>query len=142
MNILSPSLALFLTLQVSPLHASSSFPTAEKIMDSLFEPVFLTAPAGSTNALYILEKAGRIMVYDRESKKLLAKPFLDIRKQINIKMNEQGLLGMAFSPDYNKDKRFYLYYTDSKGDTQVSRFTVAENSTITEEKLLKDWIRP
>lgn len=110
---------------------------AVKIIDSLYEPVFLTAPVDSTDALYILEKAGRIMIYDRGHKKLTSKPFLDIRSQINIKMNEQGLLGMAFSPDYKNDRRFYLYYTNTLGDTQVSRFSVDENDQeITEEKLL------
>jgi len=138
MNILKPTLSVFLALQVSPItSAEVSFPSAEKIIDSLHEPVFLTAPAKSTDALYILEKAGRIMKYDRVGKKLITKPFLDIRKQINIRMNEQGLLGMAFSPNYHEDQRFYLYYTDTEGDTQISRFTVSENTTITEEKLLK-----
>jgi glucose/arabinose dehydrogenase len=112
-------------------------PRAEKIIDSLNNPLFLTAPAGSTDALYILEKPGRVMIYDRASKKINPEPFLDIRDQIDIKMNEQGLLGMAFSPDYKIDRRFYLYYTDLKGDTQVSRFTVKANGKdIDEEKLL------
>ena len=110
---------------------------AVKIIDGLDSPVFLTAPNESTDALYILEKPGRIMVYDRKTKKILPTPFLDIRKQIKIKMNEQGLLGMAFSPNYQTDRRFYLYYTNTKGDTQVSRFThQTNNEDITEEKLL------
>ncbi|MGJ8657580.1 MAG: PQQ-dependent sugar dehydrogenase [Akkermansiaceae bacterium] len=116
---------------------ADSLPRAVKIIDNLAEPVFLTAPKATTDALYILEKAGRVMVYDRKTKKLLPKPFLDIRSQIDIKMNEQGLLGMAFSPTYKKDRRFYLYYTDTEGDTQVSRFTVAQDEAeITEEKLI------
>ena len=139
MNILKFSLSILTALQLSSqIQANPSPPTAEKIVDSLYEPVFLTAPANSTDALYILEKAGRIMIYDRENQKLITKPFLDIRNQINIKMNEQGLLGMAFSPNYAQDKRFYLYYTDTDGDTQISRFSLTDNAKkITEEKLLK-----
>lgn len=137
MKKLTSTLFFVCALQMTQLASANDIPRAEKIIDSLLEPVYLTAPAGSTDALYILEKAGRIMVYDRESKKLRAKPFLDIRSQIKIRMNEQGLLGMAFSPDYKNDKRFYLYYTNTEGDTQISRFTVSENSTdIAEEKIL------
>ncbi len=116
---------------------AETLPRAEKIIDSVKEPVFLTAPECSTDKLYILEKAGRVMTYDRVNKKLNPEPFLDIRCQIEIKMNEQGLLGMAFSPHYEKDRRFYLYYTDKKGDTQVSRFTVQpDGKKISEENIL------
>lgn len=116
---------------------AAEFPTAVKIIDGLDKPVFLTAPNDTTDALYILEKPGRVMIYDRLSKKILKDPLVDIRKQINIKMNEQGLLGMAFSPSYQNDRKFYLYYTDSEGNTQVSRFTQdSKGSQISEEKLL------
>lgn len=136
MNKISSILTLIAITQLTTLtHAA---PRAEKIIDSLNMPVYLTAPSGSTDKLYILEKAGRVMTYDRVKKKLNPDPFLDIRDSIKIKMNEQGLLGMAFSPDYKKDRRFYLYYTDTNGDTQVSRFTVKANGKdIDEEKLLK-----
>ena len=135
MKTLSTILTFLLIGQLAAV--AETLPRAEKIIGSLDMPVFLTAPKGSTDALYILEKAGRVMVYDRKTKKMNAKPFLDIRDQIDIKMNEQGLLGMAFSPDYDTDRRFYLYYTDTKGDTQVSRFTVSVNGKeISEEKLL------
>ncbi len=128
-------LIIFTLLQLTV--TAQALPRAEKIIDCLNNPVFLTAPAGSTDALYILEKAGRIMIYDRKTKKVLPRPFLDIRNQIHIKMNEQGLLGMAFSPNYKADRRFYLYYTDTVGDTQVSRFTLPINGNgATEEKLL------
>ena len=135
MNKISSILTLIAITQLTTItHAA---PRAEKIIDSLNNPLFLTAPAGSTDALYILEKPGRVMIYDRASKKVNPEPFLDIRDQIDIKMNEQGLLGMAFSPNYKSDRRFYLYYTDLKGDTQVSRFTVQANGKdISEEKLL------
>ena len=85
MNKLTSSLAILFTSQMTPIAVSAeTFPRAEKIIDSLAEPVFLTAPVNSTNALFILEKAGRIMIYDRNAKKLVSEPFLDIRDQILI----------------------------------------------------------
>jgi glucose/arabinose dehydrogenase len=108
-------------------------------MDSLNKPTFLTAPVNSTDYLYILEKEGRILAYDRKKKTVLTEPVLDISDNIKIKMNEQGLLGLAFSPNYQKDKRFYLYYTNQNGDTQVSRFTMKSptEANSNEEVLLK-----
>lgn len=114
-------------------------PSATLVINHLDKPVYLTAPKGSNDYLYILEKEGVIRIYDRVEKKTLKVPFLDITKKIKIKMNEQGLLGMAFSPDFDSDKRFYLYYTDTDGDTQVSRFTatsLTEANKSSEEVLL------
>lgn len=128
-------LPITLTLALSTLSLKAD-PQIKRITSGLDRPVFLTAPDGSTDYLYILEKPGKIKLYDRKKRTLIDKPFLDITSQIKIKMNEQGLLGMAFSPNYKKDKRFYLYYTDVNGDTKVSRFTVKSKSNIEEENLL------
>ena len=129
----------FFTITLALIASSFSLhaePQVQRIATGLDKPVWLTAPEKSSDYLYILEKPGRIKLYDRRKKQIVEKPFLDITDQIKIKMNEQGLLGMAFSPNYAKDKRFYLYYTDLKGDTRVSRFTVKSPSNIVEENLL------
>lgn len=116
-------------------------PSAELIASGLHRPTFLTAPSGSDTFLFILEKNGKVRLFDRKSGKVLPHPLLDITASVNAHANERGLLGMAFSPDFKTDKRFYLYYTDVKGDTQVSRFTMPDTSAVsispkTEEKLL------
>lgn len=130
------SAALALTIS----YAAAS-PATEVLVSDLKRPTYMTAPAGSSNFLYILEKEGRIQLFDRDSKKLRGKSFLDITDRVNAKANERGLLGMAFSPNFTNDRRFYLYYTDKDGHTQVSRFTVASPNSITcdpatEEKLI------
>lgn len=126
------------TLCASLFSVSSAKPRADLVIDGLSKPVFLTAPTNTKDYLYVLEKDGRIRLYNRETKKLEEKPFLDITDRIKITMNEQGLLGMAFSPDFKKDRRYYLYYTDRNGDTCVSRFTAksATESNRDEEILL------
>ena len=128
------SIALLATLAFSP--SLTAAPHTEKIISGLDMPVFMTSPKGQDRFFYILEKKGKIRLFDRKAGKLVDKPFLDITDQIKIKMNEQGLLGMAFSPNYSKDKQFYLYYTDNDGDTQISRFKVEGDNKITEEKLI------
>ncbi|SHJ31501.1 Glucose/arabinose dehydrogenase, beta-propeller fold [Rubritalea squalenifaciens DSM 18772] len=116
-------------------------PSLDLFVDDLKRPTYMTAPSGSSDYLYILEKEGYIRVFDRKSGKLLDTPLLDIKDRVRSKSNEQGLLGMAFSPTFSKDRRFYLYYTDSKGHTQVSRFSYPDNGKLevdpaSEEKLV------
>ena len=119
---MKPSL-LVLTFSAIATSLALAAPSATLVVEHLKNPVYLTAPKNSTDYLYILEKEGVITIYDRKRKELLKTPFLDIKNKIRIKMNEQGLLGMAFSPRFSSDKRFYLYYTDNNGDTVVARYT-------------------
>lgn len=111
-------------------------PKVEKLTDSLKRPTDMAAPKGSKDYLYILEQPGRVRLFDRNKAKLLKKPLLDLTKQVKSKSNEQGLLGIAFSPNFHNDHRFYLNYTDTNGDTVISRFTMKSHDDIKEEKLL------
>ena len=81
-------------------------------------PTFVTAAPGEPGRLYVVEQAGRIRyVVDRR----IAGTFLDIRDRVRSG-GEQGLLSVAFSPDYARDHRFYVDYTDRTGDTRVAEF--------------------
>ncbi len=71
--------------------------------------------------MFIVEKAGRIRVY--KDGMLLAPPFLDISGQV-AGDTEQGLLGLAFSPSYQANGQFYIYFTDTAGDINIRRYTV------------------
>lgn len=85
-------------------------------------PVFVTAPPADRGRQFVVEQAGRIRVI-RNGKKL-SKPFLDIRRLVTSG-GEQGLLSMAFAPDYATSKRFYVYYTDKDADQRVVQYTAA-----------------
>lgn len=76
--------------------------------------------------LFIVQKNGYIRIVDTAGT-VNPKPFLDIHTLVSTG-NEQGLLGLAFSPDYANDKRFYLNYTDLNGDTYISRFLVSSTN--------------
>ncbi|MBT8196693.1 MAG: T9SS type A sorting domain-containing protein [Bacteroidia bacterium] len=54
----------------------------------------------------------------------LATPFIDIDSRVRSVGNEQGLLGLAFHPNYATNGYFYVNYTDNNGDTRISRFSV------------------
>ncbi len=89
---------------------------------SLHAPVYLTAPKGDKRRLYVVEQDGTIRVI--RGGKRLAAPFLDIRLLVTAG-GEQGLLSMAFAPDYAKTKRFYVNYSDKAGDQRVVEYRAA-----------------
>jgi glucose/arabinose dehydrogenase len=82
-------------------------------------PVFVTQPPGDRRRLFVVEQGGRIMV--RRDGRTLAQPFLDIRSRV-LAGGEQGLLSVAFAPDYQRSGRFYVDYTDRDGDTRIVEY--------------------
>jgi glucose/arabinose dehydrogenase len=83
------------------------------------QPVYLTAPRGDTSRLFIVEKTGVIRIVKDGA--LLPTPFLDISSLVS-NGGEQGLLSLAFDPGYATNRRFYVDYTDTAGDTRVVRY--------------------
>jgi glucose/arabinose dehydrogenase len=80
----------------------------EPIADGLTEPVFVTSPPGDRR-LFVVEQLGRIRIV--EDGRLLPEPFLDIGDRLVTIPAEQGLLGLAFHPDWAHNGRFFVYYT-------------------------------
>ncbi|MCA9983404.1 MAG: PQQ-dependent sugar dehydrogenase [Anaerolineales bacterium] len=78
--------------------------------------------------LFVAEKNGRIRVVLADGT-LLTTPFLDLRPQVATNQH-QGLLGLAFDPNYASNGRFYVNYIDLNGDTQISRFIVSANPNV------------
>lgn len=90
----------------------------------LDKPVFVTSAGDGTGRLYIVEKDGRVVTVTNGS--VDATPFLDIASKTS-KGSEQGLLGLAFAPDFANRKRFYVDYTDANGDTIIARYQVGDD---------------
>ncbi|MBA2462937.1 MAG: PQQ-dependent sugar dehydrogenase [Actinobacteria bacterium] len=89
------------------------------VVSGLSEPVFVGALPTEKGRLYVVEQAGRIRVVDRGRTR--AAPFLDIRPLVRSG-GEQGLLGLAFHPQYAKNRRFYVQYTNRSGDTRLAEY--------------------
>jgi glucose/arabinose dehydrogenase len=83
-------------------------------------PVFVGGPRSEPGRLYVVEQAGRIRVL--VNGRLRATPFLDIRSLVGSSGSEQGLLSVAFHPNYARNHRFYVDYTDRNGDTRVVEY--------------------
>jgi hypothetical protein len=88
------------------------------------KPVFVAAPPGDAHRIFVVEKTGRIEIVSDGQR--LATPFLSLAGQVSGD-NEQGLLSMAFAPDYATSGRFYVDYTDTDGNIQVVEYRASAN---------------
>ena len=93
------------------------------------EPVYVTAPPGDTHRLVVVQKDGLIKLIRDDGS---TSTFLDISGEVQDN-GEQGLLSMAFTPDFGTSHKFYVYYTsrscpDAPGcDEHVSEFTASSS---------------
>jgi glucose/arabinose dehydrogenase len=92
----------------------------ETLTGDVRQPTAITTPPGDER-LFIVERFGVILWMDA-NRELQDAPFLDLTDRVLAGGIEQGLLGLAFHPDYANNGRFYVYYTDQGGRRQVSEF--------------------
>jgi glucose/arabinose dehydrogenase len=88
-------------------------------------PVYLANAGDGSGRIFVVEKAGRIKVI--KDGRVSDEPFLDIVRKVGSKESEQGLLSVAFHPRYKENGRFFVNYTDLKGDTVVSEFKASSD---------------
>jgi len=93
----------------------------QSVATGLDSPVFVGNAGDGSGRLFVIEQAGRIRIV--QNGKLASQPFLDIRDRVSDG-GERGLLGLAFHPGYGKsgESRFYVDYTDLKGDTVIAEY--------------------
>lgn len=105
----------------------------EQVASGLDQPVYLTAPAGDPR-LFIVEQPGRIRIVENGT--LLAKPFLNIADKVRSG-GEQGLLSVAFHPEYRTNGFLFVNYTDNNGDTRIERYTVSTDKNVADPRSAK-----
>ena len=90
--------------------------TTTRVMAGLSRPVYITQAPGDDDRFFIVEQhSGQIRIFKKSTGVLNALPFIT---QTGISTgNEQGLLGLAFHPQYLKNGRLFIHYTDIKGGT-------------------------
>jgi len=93
------------------------------VASGLDDPLDLQAPPGDSR-LFVVEQPGRIRIV--RDGNLLPQPFLDLSRSI-LGGFERGLLGLAFHPDYAANGRFFVNYTDGRGDTRIAEFRVSSD---------------
>ncbi|MDX1783720.1 MAG: PQQ-dependent sugar dehydrogenase, partial [Aequorivita vladivostokensis] len=108
-----------------PFFLFSSIFLAQEISIEFFKGNFtqpLSLQHANDDRLFVVEKGGHIKVIQANGT-VNSTSFLDISGMISTN-SERGLLGMAFHPDYSNNGYFYVNYTNTSGNTQISRFSV------------------
>jgi glucose/arabinose dehydrogenase len=78
--------------------------------------------------MFIVQQNGQIKIMNPDGS-ILPTPFLNVSSLITSG-GEQGLLGLAFAPDYETSGRFYVDYTNTSGDTTIARYTVSSDPNV------------
>ncbi len=96
-------------------------------------PVHVAVTPAAPRLLFVVEAAGRIQVM-RDGERL-KKPFLDINKRVlgppdSGAFGEQGLLSLAFAPDYRRSGLFYVVFTNQRGNIEVDEFRRKSGSDV------------
>lgn len=105
--------------------------TLEPLVSGLARPTFVTHAGDGSGRLFVIEKPGLIRII--QDGELLDEPFLDIRNVVEDGGNEQGLLGLAFHPDYESNGRFFVAYT-TEDTNSVAEYRVTFNPNVADPK--------
>ncbi|HCT44315.1 MAG TPA: hypothetical protein DF699_03810, partial [Phycisphaerales bacterium] len=103
--------------------------TTEVFVTGIDRPVYMTHAGDGSGRTFIIEQEGAIRIVDADGN-LLPTPFMDIDGTVqggDSGGNEQGLLGLAFHPDYANNGKFYVNYTGSGGDTRIAEYQVSSS---------------
>lgn len=115
----------------------------EPLVSDLPRVTYVTGAPGD-DLLYVLEAQGRILRVD-PNEGLLDQTFLNIRNKVGSNSIEQGLLGLAFHPNYANNGRVFVYYTTPDDNSRVAEYQASadrSSAVATEEKLIIEFSQP
>jgi len=117
---------LILSITKSSYNIQNAFPNL-----SFQDPVGIHHAGDGSNRLFVVEQEGRIKVFDNNSTISNAQTFLDIRSIVDQDggYTEEGLLGLAFHPNYAENGYFYINYTEHNPRRNViARYSVSNDN--------------
>ena len=100
---------------------SSNAFAVKRIATGFNRPTWVGTAPGDHKALWVLEQPGRVVRLRGDRRETV----IDIQDQVRTS-SEQGLLGIAFSPDFRRDGVVYLHWSNRDGDTRVGEFRDGE----------------
>lgn len=120
---------LFATLTILAAYNSGGAEiTTVKITGGFSDPLFVTSPPGDSARLFVVEQnTAQIKIIENGT--VLPTPFLNINSKAGSG-GEQGLLGLAFHPNYSNNGYFYVNYTNNSGNTVIARYRVSGNPDV------------
>ena len=113
-----------------------------QITSGITNPTDIQNAGDGSGRLFFVQQSGIVRIFRDGA--LLAQPFLDIRSK-SLPGGERGLLGLAFPPGFAQKQRFYVNYTDLKGDTIIALYRVSANpdiADVTSETILLKLTQP
>lgn len=117
--------ALLTVISWSAQSAAAQTPyTWQLVVKGFKKPTDIVNVADSTRRQFVTEQTGQIRIV--QDGKLVDAPFLDIADKLTSNGNEQGLLGLAFHPDYAKNGTFFVVYTDKAKQPTLARYQVSK----------------
>ena len=131
-NKLATEMSVTFRETVIPLMIESDKYELGLIADGFQQPVYLTHSIDGSRRLFVVEQGGVIWII--QGGKRLTPPFLDLSDRISRRASEQGLLGLAFDPEYAHNGYLFLHYSDGNGDTVVMRFAVSDDPNRTDPR--------
>lgn len=93
--------------------APAKTPGLQLVVDNLISPIVIAEPPDGSHRLFVVDELGQIWIIGADGKKLTT-PFIDVSgKMVTLSpsYDERGLLGLAFSPNFKSNGKFYLFYT-------------------------------
>jgi glucose/arabinose dehydrogenase len=139
-DLASLAIASLLAQRPSPTHLGPEPPPAnptpvsiraERVAAGLQRPIFVTAPQGDAERVFVVEKPGIIRIIRNGT--LLPTQFLNLEPQVQggyTLTDEHGLTGLAFHPQYAQNGHFYIAYSAVSGATVVARYTVSGDPNV------------
>lgn len=91
------------------------------------QPVGIVSPGEGSNQLFVVEQTGVIHVFENSQAVSTSIVFLDISSKV-LYAGEQGLLGLAFHPNYAENGYFYVNYVAANPTrTVIAKYSVSSN---------------
>lgn len=110
-----------------------------ELVAEVHAPLAVTAPEGDQR-LFVAQRDGIISVVSPNGE-VREEPFLDISDLVKDAGVEQGLLGLAFHPDYQGNGRFFVYYTEENDDSVLVEYTVGDDGSLADPDSAREVIR-
>lgn len=107
------------TAAVASAEAKKGRLALKRVAKGFAAPTHLAAPRGDRSRLFVVEQGGRVWLIERGKRR--PRPFLDISARVG-REPEQGLLSIAFHPEYGQNRKLYVNYTDVRGNTRVVEY--------------------
>jgi glucose/arabinose dehydrogenase len=100
----------------------------EPVAAGFDQPLYVTHAGDGSGRLFVVEQPGRVRIVRDGA--IDPTPFLDIASIVGSNASEQGLLSVAFHPNFEENGAFFVNYTDKQGDTVIARYRVSDNPDV------------